>query len=120
MVLFAICFLPMHVFFLWFYFDPNSFENYNVYWHILKIIGFVLAYTNSCINPLALYCVSTSFRKHFNRLLCCNSPCVAGVESVSLTSVRFAEEPLSSRLSQSNQRETRSSKLSDADMRPSQ
>lgn len=70
-VLFAVCFLPMHVYFIWFYFDPNSQENYNAFWHALKIVGFVLAYINSCTNPIALYCVSTSFRKHFNRLLCC-------------------------------------------------
>ena len=61
----------MHVYFLWFYFDPQSHDNYNAFWNALKIIGFVLAYINSCINPIALYCVSTSFRKHFNRLLCC-------------------------------------------------
>lgn len=56
---------------MWFYFNPNSEAEYNAFWHALKIFGFVLAYTNSCINPIALYCVSTSFRKHFNRLLCC-------------------------------------------------
>jgi hypothetical protein len=73
-VLFAICFLPMHIFFLWFYFDPDVWSNYNQNWHIVKIIGFCLAYTNSCINPIALYCVSTSFRKYFNRILfCCRS-----------------------------------------------
>ncbi|KAK4029538.1 hypothetical protein OUZ56_022519 [Daphnia magna] len=70
-VLFAVCFLPIHVYFMWFYFNPNSEAEYNAFWHALKIFGFVLAYTNSCINPIALYCVSTSFRKHFNRLLCC-------------------------------------------------
>uniref|UniRef100_A0A0P5STW3 G-protein coupled receptors family 1 profile domain-containing protein n=1 Tax=Daphnia magna TaxID=35525 RepID=A0A0P5STW3_9CRUS len=69
-VLFAICFLPMHIFFLWFHFDPRSRENFNNSWNVFRIFGFVLAYTNSCINPIALYCVSTNFRKHFNRLLC--------------------------------------------------
>ncbi|XP_046463463.1 neuropeptide CCHamide-1 receptor-like [Daphnia pulex] len=72
-VLFAVCFLPIHVFFLWFYFHPAALQQYNGFWHTLKIAGFVLAYINSCINPIALYCVSTSFRKHFNRLLCCCS-----------------------------------------------
>jgi hypothetical protein len=72
-VLFAVCFLPIHVFFLWFYFHPKALQQYNSFWHTLKIAGFVLAYINSCINPIALYCVSTSFRKHFNRLLCCCS-----------------------------------------------
>ena len=70
-VLFAVCFLPMHVFFLWFYFDPLSLQHYNQTWHLLKIIGFCLAYTNSCINPIALYCISTNYRKYFNLALCC-------------------------------------------------
>jgi hypothetical protein len=69
--LFLICFLPIHIFFLWFYFNPNSQEDYNDFWHALKIVGFVLAYTNSCINPVALYFISTKFRKHFDRVLFC-------------------------------------------------
>ncbi|XP_046656370.1 neuropeptide CCHamide-1 receptor-like [Daphnia pulicaria] len=70
-VLFAICFLPMHVFFLWFHFDANSQNDYNNFWNAFRIFGFVLAYINSCINPIALYFISTNFRKHFNRLLFC-------------------------------------------------
>ncbi|EFX83932.1 putative allatostatin B receptor, partial [Daphnia pulex] len=70
-VLFAICFLPMHVFFLWFHFDANSQNDYNNFWNAFRIFGFVLAYINSCINPIALYFLSTNFRKHFNRLLFC-------------------------------------------------
>ena len=38
---------------------------------VLQIVGFCLAYTNSSINPIALYFISSSFRQHFNRLLCC-------------------------------------------------
>ncbi|KAI9552878.1 putative allatostatin B receptor [Daphnia sinensis] len=72
-VLFAICFLPIHIFSLWFHFDPNSRKNFNNSWNFFRIFGFVLAYTNSCINPVALYSVSTNFRNHFNRLLCCCS-----------------------------------------------
>nr|CAH0098592.1 unnamed protein product [Daphnia galeata] len=70
-VLFAVCFLPMHVFFLWFHFDANSQNDYNHFWNAFRIFGFVLAYINSCINPIALYFISTNFRKHFNRLLLC-------------------------------------------------
>ncbi len=92
-MLFAICFLPLHVFFFWFYYNPDALETYNLYWHTLKVItikiklnfhvvtkpnyaqivGFCLAYTNSSINPIALYCISTSFRQYFHRLFstCC-------------------------------------------------
>nr|CAD7431986.1 unnamed protein product [Timema monikensis] len=66
-ILFAICFFPQHVFMLWFYFNPNTNMDYNLFWHIFRISGFCLSFINSCINPIALYCVSGAFRKHFNR-----------------------------------------------------
>lgn len=70
-LIFAICFFPNHVFFLWFYFSPDPEANYNAFWHHLRIVGFCLAFFNSCINPIALYCISGAFRKHFDRYLCC-------------------------------------------------
>jgi hypothetical protein len=42
-------------------------EDYNDFWHILRMVGFCLSFANSCTNPVALYCVSDAFRKHFNR-----------------------------------------------------
>ncbi|XP_014215847.1 neuropeptide CCHamide-1 receptor, partial [Copidosoma floridanum] len=69
---FAVCFFPQHVFMLWFYLNPNAQLDYNAFWHYFRILGFCLAFMNSCINPIALYCVSGTFRKYFNRyLLCC-------------------------------------------------
>lgn len=47
--------------------SPRSNEEYNLFWHVLRIIGFCLSFANSCANPVALYCVSGAFRKHFNR-----------------------------------------------------
>jgi hypothetical protein len=32
------------------------------------------SFLNSCVNPVALYCVSGVFRAHFNRYLCCQDP----------------------------------------------
>uniref|UniRef100_A0A1A9WR03 G-protein coupled receptors family 1 profile domain-containing protein n=1 Tax=Glossina brevipalpis TaxID=37001 RepID=A0A1A9WR03_9MUSC len=29
------------------------------------------SFLNSCINPVTLYCISGTFRAHFNRYLCC-------------------------------------------------
>lgn len=66
-LVFALCFLPSHVFMLFFYFDPDALEHYNAFWHYLRILGFCLCYLNSCANPVALYWVSGAFRKHFNR-----------------------------------------------------
>uniref|UniRef100_T1IY09 G-protein coupled receptors family 1 profile domain-containing protein n=1 Tax=Strigamia maritima TaxID=126957 RepID=T1IY09_STRMM len=69
--MFAICFFPHHVFVLWFYFYPDSQEVYDDFWHALRIIGFCFSFINSCINPIALYCVSRLFRKYYNRYLFC-------------------------------------------------
>lgn len=82
-VMFAICFLPHHVFMLWFYHYPKSTDEYNTFWHILRIFGFCLSFANSCINPIALYLVSGTFRKHFDKQLfwCCIEPMTTATES---------------------------------------
>ncbi|KAG7206715.1 hypothetical protein KM043_000388 [Ampulex compressa] len=73
-IVFAVCFFPQHVFMLWFYIHPTAEKDYNAFWHYFRILGFCLAFTNSCINPIALYCVSGTFRKYFDRyLLCCSA-----------------------------------------------
>lgn len=68
-LMFVLCFLPKHIFLIWFYGDPNSMEHYNLGWHIFKLIGHCLAFVNSCINPLTLYFLSKVFRRYFNRYL---------------------------------------------------
>ncbi|XP_077290640.1 neuropeptide CCHamide-1 receptor-like isoform X2 [Arctopsyche grandis] len=70
-VVFAICFLPYHVFMVWFYYSPTAQDDYNAFWHTFRIVGFCLTFMNSCVNPMALYCVSGAFRQHFNRYLLC-------------------------------------------------
>ncbi|KAG7156912.1 Neuropeptide CCHamide-1 receptor-like 3 [Homarus americanus] len=69
--IFAICFLPLNVFNLWWHFAPNSRETYDIYWHTFRIVGFCLSFINSCINPIALYCVSGTFRKYYNKHVFC-------------------------------------------------
>lgn len=98
-IIFGICFLPLHIFMLWFYYwwvaaliyilqwkwkyfppffvaltfmqlfycSPTSQEDYNYFWHVLRIVGFCLSFVNSCANPVTLYFLSGTFRKHFNR-----------------------------------------------------
>ncbi|XP_017779615.1 PREDICTED: neuropeptide CCHamide-2 receptor-like [Nicrophorus vespilloides] len=72
--MFFVCFFPYHLFMIWFHFNPYSHQNYNDFWHVLKIIGFCLSFLNSCVNPIALYFVSRVFRQHFNRYLFCRRP----------------------------------------------
>ncbi|GJQ73374.1 hypothetical protein Trydic_g13740 [Trypoxylus dichotomus] len=92
--LFFICFFPYHVFALWFFFNPNMESEYDDFWHALKIIAFCLSFLNSCVNPIALYCVSGVFRQYFNKYLFCqdsrrlrrNTPSSMGNCDTSLTS----------------------------------
>ncbi|KAF6210431.1 hypothetical protein GE061_013537 [Apolygus lucorum] len=83
-IIFIVCFLPSHIFSLWFHFYPTANDDYNIYWHIFRIAGFCLTFTNSCINPIALYCVSKAFRKHFNRYLLCWCQDSANHEEISM------------------------------------
>ncbi|ELT89287.1 hypothetical protein CAPTEDRAFT_213885 [Capitella teleta] len=69
-VLFVICWLPRHIFMLWFF--CTSYGSYNMFWHVLKIVSFCLSFMNSCVNPLALYLLSDQFRRHFHQLIRCN------------------------------------------------
>nr|XP_036669889.1 neuropeptide CCHamide-2 receptor isoform X3 [Drosophila suzukii]XP_036669890.1 neuropeptide CCHamide-2 receptor isoform X3 [Drosophila suzukii] len=70
-VVFFICFFPYHVFELWYHFYPTAEEDFDDFWNVLRIVGFCTSFLNSCVNPVALYCVSGVFRLHFNRYLCC-------------------------------------------------
>ncbi|KAG7206710.1 hypothetical protein KM043_000383 [Ampulex compressa] len=73
-IVFVVCFLPYHAFMLWFHFCPSSKEDYDDFWHAFRILGFCLSFVNSCVNPIALYFVSGTFRKRFNEYLCCCLP----------------------------------------------
>ena len=66
-LLFGVTLIPVRVSSLLLLRSPNAEENYNHFWHILRMVGFCLSFANSCANPVALYCVSGAFRKHFNR-----------------------------------------------------
>lgn len=66
LLFFIIAILRFYFNFLSFY-SPNAEDDYNDFWHILRMVGFCLSFANSCTNPVALYCVSDAFRKHFNR-----------------------------------------------------
>ncbi|KAG5679452.1 hypothetical protein PVAND_009017 [Polypedilum vanderplanki] len=72
-LVFVICFYPHWMFQLWFQLSENAEENYDMTWHIIRIVGFCLSFINSTLNPLALYFVSSVFRTHFHNYLCCKS-----------------------------------------------
>ena len=68
-VLFIVCWLPTHIYLLWF--QCPSQGDYNMFWHVWKILSYCLSFVNSCLNPLALCILSHQFRRYFLRYLCC-------------------------------------------------
>ena len=66
-VMFALCWLPVHVMFLIQYFGP---PNQSMTFVSVRIASTCFAYMNSCINPLLYAFLSENFRKSFRRLLC--------------------------------------------------
>ncbi|KAK2185558.1 hypothetical protein NP493_228g03006 [Ridgeia piscesae] len=66
-VMFALCWLPVHVMFLIQYFGPPS---QSMTFVSVRIASTCFAYMNSCINPLLYAFLSENFRKSFRRLLC--------------------------------------------------
>ncbi|ALC49137.1 maker320 [Drosophila busckii] len=68
---FAICWLPIHVILVMKALDMYGGSHLSV---IIQIISHVLAYTNSCINPILYAFLSDNFRKAFRKVVWCGSP----------------------------------------------
>ncbi|XP_053722115.1 gastrin-releasing peptide receptor [Synchiropus splendidus] len=68
--LFAICWLPSHVIYLYRSYHYSQVDTSLVHF-VCSVVARILAFTNSCLNPFALYLLSKSFQKQFNRQLCC-------------------------------------------------
>lgn len=72
--LFAVCWLPSHVIYLYRSYHYDQVDT-SLGHFIASVCARILAFTNSCVNPFALYLMSKSFSKHFKKqLLCCTSP----------------------------------------------
>jgi len=39
-VVFVVCWLPRHIWYFWYNFDPNE---YNLFWHVFKIMAYCLS-----------------------------------------------------------------------------
>ncbi|XP_004587798.1 bombesin receptor subtype-3 [Ochotona princeps] len=69
--LFALCWLPNHVLYLYHSF---SYENSAGVHFIVTLCARILAFSNSCVNPFALYWLSKTFQQHFKaQLFCCRA-----------------------------------------------
>ncbi|XP_033975819.1 galanin receptor type 2 [Trematomus bernacchii] len=67
--LFCLCWLPHHVVILcmWFGSFPLNHTTY-----VLRILSHLVAYTNSCLNPIVYALISKHFRKGFRKVFSCS------------------------------------------------
>lgn len=83
-IAFAVCWIPRHVYLLWFHFIPGS---YDTFWHVFKITGFCLSFSNSAVNPIVFYILDTTYRSFVHEALCmlcirkCGKKKPSGVET---------------------------------------
>ncbi|XP_078114556.1 gastrin-releasing peptide receptor [Sander vitreus] len=68
--LFAVCWLPCHVIYLYRSYHYSQVDTSLVHF-VCSVIARILAFTNSCLNPFALYLLSETFQKQFNQQLSC-------------------------------------------------
>lgn len=76
---------------IWLYYHPTARADYNDFWHLFKLFGYVLTFVNSCLNPIALYFISGVFRSYFKMYLCC-VPRTRTVISSSMMSYRTTHQ----------------------------
>ncbi|XP_078801005.1 gastrin-releasing peptide receptor-like [Oryzias latipes] len=67
---FAICWLPSHIIYMYRSYHYSQVDTSMVHF-VCSVWARILALTNSCINPFALYLLSETFKRQFNQQLCC-------------------------------------------------
>nr|XP_015915126.2 tachykinin-like peptides receptor 86C [Parasteatoda tepidariorum] len=109
MLLFAICWLPYHIYFLYIYYNSDVVHTHFIQ-HVYLAI-YWLAMSNSCYNPIVYYIMNARFRNYFRKVVCICNP-----NAQSSDSPRFGETgksiPLGHRTSFVTSHRTRSSRLS--------
>lgn len=65
--LFALCWFPNHVLYMYRSFHYHQMD-LSLAHLVVTLLARVLSFSSSCVNPFALYLLSESFRRHFNRL----------------------------------------------------
>ncbi|KAK9542981.1 hypothetical protein VZT92_000799 [Zoarces viviparus] len=68
--LFAVCWLPCHVIYLYRSYHYSQVDTSLLHF-VCSVVARILAFTNSSLNPFALYLLSDTFQKQFNQQLCC-------------------------------------------------
>ncbi|XP_007507405.1 bombesin receptor subtype-3 isoform X1 [Monodelphis domestica] len=68
---FAVCWLPNHLLYLYRSFNYRSSIDSSTLHLVATIFSRALAFSNSCVNPFALYWLSKTFRQHFKTQIFC-------------------------------------------------
>ncbi|GIX82895.1 tachykinin-like peptides receptor 86C [Caerostris darwini] len=68
MLLFAICWLPYHIYFLYTYYNTDILQTHFIQ-HVYLAI-YWLAMSNSCYNPIVYYIMNARFRGYFQEVVC--------------------------------------------------
>ncbi|KAG8179382.1 hypothetical protein JTE90_022086 [Oedothorax gibbosus] len=73
MLLFAFCWLPYHIYFLYTYYNAEVIHARFIQ-HVYLAI-YWLAMSNSCYNPIVYYVMNSRFRGYFQEVMCMNPLC---------------------------------------------
>ncbi|XP_016072027.1 PREDICTED: bombesin receptor subtype-3 [Miniopterus natalensis] len=72
--LFALCWFPSHLLYVYRSFAYETYVDPSAVHFVVTILSRVLAFSNSCVNPFALYWLSKTFQEHFKaELFCCKA-----------------------------------------------
>lgn len=71
-VIFAVCWFPIQIVLVLKSIDAYEITPFRL---MVQITSHTLAYMNSCVNPILYAFLSDNFRKAFNKVISCNSPC---------------------------------------------
>ncbi|RWS28189.1 allatostatin-A receptor-like protein [Leptotrombidium deliense] len=69
-VIFAVCWMPIQLVLVLKSFNAYPMRSVNI---VIQIVGQVLAYMNSCVNPILYAFLSENFRKAFRKVIACNT-----------------------------------------------
>ncbi|XP_005998813.3 gastrin-releasing peptide receptor [Latimeria chalumnae] len=87
--LFALCWLPNHIIYLYRSYHYSEVDTSMLHF-VTSICARILAFSNSCVNPFALYLLSKSFRKQFNnQLFCCRARILRRSQSMGRSTTRM-------------------------------
>ena len=77
-LLFAICWLPNYIYYTWFIFVTNYLSFTTKAFEVVMYMKTVFYYLASCVNPIVLYVMSSSFRHHLIAALTCSEKVAIG------------------------------------------